>query len=179
MIPTLHANRILLSPFTLDDAAPVRRYAGDPKVARTTLHVPHPYPDGAAEKWIASHLLHYLEKRNAVFAVRSPTGDVIGAINLGLNMKDEMAELGYWIGVPFWNKGFCTDAARRVVQFGFDELGLNRIYARHLDGNTGSGRVMEKIGMKKEGILRQHVMKNGVLNDIVEYGMLRSEYEKC
>src|SRR6478609_362345 len=137
MIPILHA------------AALVQRYAGDPEVARTTLNVPHPYIDGAAEKWIASHLLQYLEKKNAIFAIRSPSGDLYGAINLSLNMNDQRGELGYWIGLPFWNKGICTDAARRLIQFGFDDLGLNKIYARHLGGNTGSGRVMEKIGMTK------------------------------
>lgn len=114
MIPTLQANRVILSPFTLADAALVQRYAGDPEVGRTTLHVPHPYPDGAAEKWIAAHLLQYLEKQNVVFAIRSPAGDLIGAINLGLNLQNQMAELGYWIGVPFWNKGYCTDEEWRA-----------------------------------------------------------------
>ncbi|GAA5482745.1 GNAT family N-acetyltransferase [Haloferula sargassicola] len=166
----------MLSPFSLDDAALVQRYAGDPQVARTTLHVPHPYLDGMAEKWIASHLLQYLEKRNVVFAIRSRAGDLYGAINLSLRMGDQWGELGYWIGLPFWNKGYCTDAARRVVRFGFEEMGLNKIYARYLEGNGGSGRVMEKIGMIREGIQRQHAMKDGVLRDVVEYGILRSEY---
>lgn len=148
-----------------------------------------------AESWVrpAAHffMLHHIAVNpafqrdgygsnlmNALFAIRLPAGDLIGAISLGINLPNQMAELGYWIGMPFWNKGFCTDAARRVLQFGFDELGLNKIYARHLGGNTGSARVMQKIGMTKEGMLRQHVMKYGVLNDIVEYGILKSEYEK-
>jgi RimJ/RimL family protein N-acetyltransferase len=140
--------------------------------------VPHPYPQGAAEKWIASHLLQYLEKQNVVFAVRSQSGDLYGAINLSLKMHDQVGELGYWIAVPFWNQGLCTEAARRLIQFGFEDIGLNKIYARHLGGNAGSGRVMEKIGMKKEGIQRQHTMKNGELRDIIEYGILKSEYIK-
>ncbi len=176
MIPTLHAESVTLSPFTLNDATLVQRYAGDPQVARTTLNVPHPYPDGVAEKWIASHLLHYLEKKNVVFAIRSPSGELYGAINLSLRLDNQMGELGYWVGFPFWNKGFCTDAARRLIQFGFEELGLNKIYARHMLGNVGSGRVMQKIGMTMEGIQRQHTIKNGELRDIVEYGILKSEY---
>jgi len=179
MIPTLHANRVILSPFAPDDVLLVQQYAGAAEVARTTLNIPHPYPDGAAEKWIASHLPQYMDKKNAVFAIRSSTtGELYGAINLGLNMPHQNGELGYWIGVPFWNKGFCTDAARRLIEFGFDDIGLNKIYARHLGGNAGSGRVMEKIGMKKEGIQRQHTIKNGELRDIVEYGILKSEYKK-
>ena len=177
LIPTLRSAKVILSPFTLADATVVQRYAGAPEVARTTLNVPHPYPDGAAEKWIASHLLQYLEKMNAVFAIRSPLGDLYGAINLRLQMHDQLGEMGYWIGVPFWNKGICTDAARRLIQFGFEDLGLNKIHARHLGGNAGSGRVMDKCGMTKEGVLRQHAMKNGVWRDIVEYGILKAEYE--
>ncbi|MDA3874701.1 MAG: GNAT family N-acetyltransferase [Kiritimatiellae bacterium] len=175
MIPTFHSEHIPLSPFVPGDASLVQRYAGDPEVARTTLNVPHPYPDGAAEKWIASHLLHFLEEKNVVFAIRSHAGELYGAINLGLNMRDQLGEIGYWIGVPFWNRGFCTEAARMVVQYGFEDIGLNKIYARHLGGNVGSGRVMEKNGMKKEGVLRQQIMKNGESRDVIEYGILKTD----
>lgn len=177
MISTLRTERVVLSPFSPSDAPLVQRYAGDPEISRTTQNVPYPYPEGAAEKWIASHLPQYLEKTNVVFAVRSPAGELYGAINLSLKMHDQMGELGYWIAVPFWNQGFCTEAARRLIQFGFNDIGLNKIYARHLRGNAGSGRVMEKIGMKKEGIQRQHVIKNGQPTDVIEYGILKSEYQ--
>lgn len=178
MIPTLHANHVILSPFTVDDAFLVQKYAGAAEVARTTLNIPHPYPAGAAETWIASHLPQYLEKKNAVFAIRSSTtGELYGAISLGLNMHHQNAEMGYWMGVPFWNQGFCTEAACRLIQFGFEDIGLNKICSRHLVGNPGSGRVMEKSGMKKEGLLRQHIFKDGIAVDIVEYGILKSEYK--
>jgi ribosomal-protein-alanine N-acetyltransferase len=176
MIPSLQAQRVTLSPFCIDDAFLVQRYAGDPEVARTTLHVPHPYLDGEAEKWIASHPQQYLERKNVVFAIRSHTGELYGAINIRLRMNNQTGELGYWIGVPYWNKGYCTEAARRMIQFAFEDLGLNKIYGRHLGGNMASGRVMEKAGMKNERILRRHIMKNGVMMDIVEYGILKSEY---
>lgn len=177
MIPTLQADSIILAPFLIADAPLVQQYAGAPEVARTTQHIPHPYPDGAAEEWIAGHLLQYLEGRNVVFAVRSLTGDLIGAINLGLKPNDQLGEVGYWIALPFWGQGFCTAAARRVIQFGFEEWNLNKIYARHLGGNTASGRVMEKVGMTNEGIQRQHIIKDGMYTDIVEYGILRSEFK--
>lgn len=179
MIPTLQAESVTLSPFTLEDAPLVQRYAGNREVARTTLHVPHPYPEGTAEKWIASHLLQYLERTNIVFAIRSHTGDLYGAINLRMHMQDQMGELGYWIGVPFWNQGICTDAARRLIQYGFEELDLNKIYARHLSGNIASGRVMEKIGMTHEGIQREHTIKNGKVFDIIQYGILKSEFTEA
>jgi len=163
----------------MDDAPLVQRYAGDAQVARTTANVPHPYPDGAAEKWIASHLLQFLEQTNVVFAIRSLEGELYGAINLSLELKHQIGELGYWIGVPHWNKGVCTEAAGRLIQYGFEELGLNKIYGRHLSANPSSGRVMEKNGLKIEGVQRQHFKKDGVWLDITERGILRSEYMNC
>ncbi len=97
MIPTLDAHRVQLTPFVLGDAPYVQRYAGDPEVARTTLNVPHPYPEGAAEKWIASHRPQYLDRRNVVFAVRSLAGGLVGAINLALDLRNGVGELGYWV----------------------------------------------------------------------------------
>jgi RimJ/RimL family protein N-acetyltransferase len=154
----------------------VRDYAGNAAVAKTTANVPHPYPEGAAEKWIASHPIQFLEKKNVVFAIRSRDGALLGAINLGLSLDDRRGELGYWIGLPHWNQGICTQAVGRVIQYGFEDLGLNRIYARHLSINPASGRAMEKNGMKKEGVQREHFMKDGVFMDVVEYGILRAEY---
>ena len=99
-------------------------------------------------------------------------GTLIGTVGLALVMEDRRAELGYWIGVPWWNRGFATEAARAVVDFGFGSLGLHRIMARHLARNPSSGRVMEKLGMTKEGMLRHHVLKWGEFEDLVVYAVL-------
>lgn len=176
-IPILTGDAVLLSPFTQLDAPLVQFYAGDEMIAKTTQNVPHPYPDGAAEKWIASHLLDCLEYRNIALAVRTVDGDLVGAINLSLKPKDQMAELGYWIAHKYWGNGYCTRAALCMIKYGFEELSLNKVYARHLGSNTASGRVMEKIGMSREGIQRQHTMKDCVLQDIVEYSILRAEFQ--
>ena len=85
-------------------------------------------------------------------------------------------ELGYWLGVPFWNQGYCTEAALAVVQYGFEVLRLHRIYASHMIRNPASGRIMQKIGMTYEGCQRQHVQKWGVFEDLATYGILQSEY---
>ena len=85
------------------------------------------------------------------------------------------AELGYWIGVPYWGQGFATEAARAVVGYGFEMLGLNRIYAHHMTRNPSSGRVLERIGMRREGVLRERVLKWGRFEDVVIYAVLRSD----
>ncbi len=178
MIPTLDAQRVQLTPFVLGDAPLVQRYAGDPEVARTTLNVPHPYPEGAAEKWIASHRPQYLDRRNVVFAVRSLAGELVGAINLALDLRNGVGELGYWVGRPFWGRGYGTSAARVVVDYAFETFALNKVSARHLSANAASGRVMEKAGMIREGILRRHVIKDGVPRDVVCYGVLGIDHRR-
>jgi [ribosomal protein S5]-alanine N-acetyltransferase len=85
--------------------------------------------------------------------------------------------LGYWIGKPYWGRGFCTEAARAVLRYAFTELGLNRVHAYHFHHNPASGRVLQKIGMTHEGLLRQHVKKWGQFIDNELYSILRSEFE--
>jgi RimJ/RimL family protein N-acetyltransferase len=101
---------------------------------------------------------------------------LIGAMGIHISQSHNRAELGYWIGVPYWNQGYCTEAARAVLRYGFETLGLNRIQARHLARNPASGRVMIKIGMRHEGTMRQAVIKWEAYEDIKLYAILRSEY---
>ena len=177
MPPTLHGERVTLAPFRLEDAPLVQHYAGDEAVARTTLHIPHPYPDGMAEEWIASHAAHFAQERNVVYAIRSPEGELYGAIDLELYLREARAVLGYWIAVPFWNRGYCTDAARCVIKYAFANLAIDRIEATHWVENPASGRVMLKAGLRRTGFLEGHVMKNGVLIDVIAYVLARREYE--
>jgi len=87
------------------------------------------------------------------------------------------AELGYWVGVPYWGNGYATEAARAVVKYGFGTLGLHRIFASHFANNPASARVLRKIGMRYEGRLRGHVLKWGEFLDLEMYGMLASDAE--
>ena len=175
--PTLETERLVLRPFVLADAPRVQHLAGDRAVAEFTLNIPHPYPDGAAEKWIASHQPKYEKGELVNFAITLRSdGELIGAVGLTLVSAHLRAEIGYWIGKPYWGQGYCTEAARAVVRYGFDVLKLNRIQSRHFVGNPASGRVMQKLGMIREGCLRQYVRKWGQFVDMVLYGLLRSDH---
>lgn len=172
----LTTDRLELRPFRPSDAADVQRLAGDPDVARTTLNVPHPYEDGMAEAWIETHAEQREAGTNLVYAIADrATGALIGTINVVISKAHERGELGYWIGKRFWGQGYCTEAARALVDCCFDRLGLNRVFAHHLEGNPASGRVMEKVGMRREGRLRQQVSKDGKLLDVIAYGMVRDD----
>jgi RimJ/RimL family protein N-acetyltransferase len=175
--PILRTTRLALRPFESTDAATVQRLAGEREIADTTLTVPHPYLDGMAEGWIGTHRELWEKQGHAIFAVTSESDGVVGAVGLHLHLAHRRAELGYWIGRPFWNRGYATEAARTLIAFGFETLGLNRINASHLTRNPASGRVMIKAGMTFEGILRQHVVKWGHPEDLAEYAILREEYD--
>ena len=175
-IPRLTTGRLVLRPLTLADAADVQRQAGDRAIAETTATIPHPYPDGAAEAWIGTHADRYARGQSVTFGIeRLEDGALVGAIGLEINAEMQRAELGYWIGKPYWNHGYCTEAALAVVRFAFDVLGLRRVFAQHYGRNPASGRVMHKIGMRHEGTLRQHTVKWGTIDDMEVYGVLRGE----
>ena len=91
---------------------------------------------------------------------------------MNLNALDNNGELGYWIGKPYWGRGYCTEAAREMVRYGFEILGLHRIHSNHFGSSPASGRVMQKIGMIREGTRREHYKKWGEYEDRVEYGLL-------
>jgi len=176
-IPTLRTERLILRPFEMADARRVQLLAGAWEVANTTATIPHPYPDGAAEKWIASHAQAFRDGSLVTLAVSLKDGTLVGAVSLtGLGTAHNRAELGYWIGKDYWGKGYCTEAVRALVRFGFERLGLNRVYGQHLVRNIASGRVMANVGLKHEGRLRQHFRRWEDFEDVDFWGLLKSEW---
>jgi RimJ/RimL family protein N-acetyltransferase len=177
--PTLQTQRLILRPFTLADAPQVQRLAGDRAVAMTTATIPHPYGDGVAEAWIARHSENFQKGGNIDFAIElREERTLVGAIGLmAISPEHSRAEMGHWIGKPWWGRGHATEAAGATLTYAFESLGLNRVFALHFRGNPASGRVMRKIGMRHEGCLRQHFRKWGELQDEEIYGILKSEYK--
>jgi len=175
--PTIITKRLVLRPFRNVDVPRVTELANDERIARMTLLIPHPYTEHVAREWIATHRGRFERGEDVVFAVmKKDKEELIGAVGLTVVTEHERGDMGYWIGAPYWNQGFCTEAVRAVVAYGFEELKLNKICANHFTTNPASGRVMMKIGMTHEGVFRSHVEKWGEYIDIVNYGILRSEY---
>jgi RimJ/RimL family protein N-acetyltransferase len=176
--PLIETERLVLRGFRAEDAGEVQRLAGDKAIASTTLRIPHPYEDGVAEKWIGTHREEFEQGKLVNFAITDrKQGYLIGAIGLTINKEYENAELGYWIGKPYWNNGYCTEAGKAVLRYGFEELGLNRIHAQHYKRNAASGHVIRATGMLYEGRLRQHIKKWNKFEDVEVYGILKAEYE--
>ena len=176
--PTLQTQRLVLRPFTLADAPDVQRLAGAREIAAMTLTIPHPYEEGMAQEWIETHRAAFRDGKGVNFAIVLRERSVLcGAIGLGIDAENSNAEMGYWIGKPYWGRGYCTEAAEAVLQYGFEVIGLHRIHAAHFPGNPASGRVMQRIGMGYEGCRRQHVQKWGKFEDLKLYGILKNEWQ--
>lgn len=175
--PTLETERLVLRPFVVGDAPEVKRLAGDHEIASMTIHIPHPYPDGAAESWIATHPGIFEAGRGAVFAITSREDQrLVGAIDLSFDLTHARGELGYWIGRTDWGQGFATEAARAVVAFGFGTVALHRIQAVRVVRNAASGRVLEKLGMQREGVHRAYFRRDGRFEDVVMHAILRPDW---
>lgn len=176
-LPTIELERLILRPFELSDAKMVQQLAGDKDIAKTTQNIPHPYKDGMAEGWIENHEEEYDKDQTLTLAITDKgEGHLVGAIGISLNNKNENGELGYWIGKKYWNKGYCTEAAKGMMKFAFEEIKLNCLHARHLKRNPASGKVMKKLRMIYEGTLRHRVKKWGEFEDTVHYSILKDEY---
>lgn len=173
----LSTERFILRSLTLDDAEKIEEYASDYDVAKTTLNIPYPYPKGSAREFISGILEAEMQGKVVIFAiVRKEDNGLVGLINLNLAIGHKRGELGYWIGKPFWGKGYGTEAAKLLIKYGFEVLNLNRIYAAAFTENPGSWRIMEKCGMKHEGVFRQHVLKDGKYVDLTFYSILKEEF---
>lgn len=175
-IPEMTTERLLLRPFVPGDANRVIELLQRPEIAATTLNITHPYPEGAAASWIASHPGAAETGEAFTWAIcRREDGLLLGAIGIHIDARHLRGTIGYWLGVPYWNQGVTTEAARAIVDYGFTELELHRIDATCLPRNIGSSRVMEKAGMTYEGTLRGYVQKDGVFEDAAMYAVVRDE----
>jgi len=173
----LFTDRLLLRKFKLSDVTKVVKLAGVFEIADTTLRIPHPYEEKDAKGWIEQQYTWLNQNLSVTWAITiKESGDLIGAIGL-MNFQEIFlhAEMGYWIGKPFWNKGYATEAAQAILKYGFEILKLNRIHAHHFSRNASSKKVLLKIGMKHEGTLRQHIVKWDKFEDIELYGILKSD----
>lgn len=172
----IQTERLILRPLTEADIPELVPLIGDRRVAATTLRIPHPFREQDARDFLSS-----AAKENELrLGIRLRDGGVfIGGMGLHPYAEHKRAELGYWLGVPYWGHGYATEAGRAVVKYGFEKCGLNRIFAGHFKHNPASGRVLSKIGMKYEGCNPQNILKWGEFVDIEVYSILRQQFDSA
>jgi RimJ/RimL family protein N-acetyltransferase len=178
--PSVVAERMVLRPLVAEDARVIQRLARSRKVAYTTHWLFLPYSEEKALRWIASTADNFARRSSVEFGIQLRCGGrLVGLIGLDhIVAEDSVADLWFMILPTCWGRGYATEASRAVLGFGFEHLGLNRIFSYHMVRNPASGRVLAKLGMKREGLLRQHVRKNDVFEDVVVRGLLRENWEK-
>ncbi|MDH0316880.1 GNAT family N-acetyltransferase [Aeromonas caviae] len=141
---------LVLRPLAPADESAIQHYCSDEALARYTLNIPHPYPDGAARDWLAMSGRKAALGLGRTWALTLPIGDepapLLGVISLHWH-----GELAWWVGAPWQNRGLATRAGHLVRQFAFEQWHLPALTARHMPGNLASGRVMEKTGMHHDG----------------------------
>lgn len=173
----LSTDRLHLTPINMDDASGLHALASDNRVSALSLNIPHPFPEGAAQTWIAEQQAGWKDGTRRSFAIRvAETGAFIGVAALVVNRKGSKAELGYATLPSAWGKGYATEACRAVVRFAFEELRLTRLTANHLTENTASARVLEKLGFREEARLQPESADGDSSFGIVFWGLMREEY---
>lgn len=177
-LPAILTPRLRLRALREGDLSRLAELADTPEVYRYTLRIPSPYRLEHAQQFMQIQRDAWTKGDGLILAIAlRDTDEVAGAIGLEINRPMDRAELGYWLGVPYWNKGYTTEAAGAMLGYGFEHLNLNRIYAGHFSGNDASGRVQQKLGMKYEGVLRLALKKDGTYRDDVIHAILREEFE--
>jgi RimJ/RimL family protein N-acetyltransferase len=173
MFTPLQTERLTLRVHAPSDIPALMPLIGAREVAATTLRIPHPYTESDARDFIAG-AQEDLSSGNGLRLgiVLGESDKLCGGVGLRTEPDHRRAELGYWIGAPYWGNGYATEAAAAVVKYGFGTLGLHRIFASHFANNPASARVLRKIGMRHEGSLRAHVLKWGEFLDLEMYGIV-------
>ena len=175
----LNTSRLMLRPLCRDDIPQFVPLIGAREVAATTLRIPHPYTEQDAVRFLEYSDSVWEKREGARFGVFLRDGKMLcGGMGLHANLEHNHAELGYWIGVPYWGQGYGTEAAREVLRFGFEDLQFHRIHAGHFANNPASGRILQKLGMTYEGTTRDHIRKWGEYLDVAIYGLLAREYRE-
>lgn len=172
--PTLRTARLELGPYSEADIAELLPLVGRREVAATTLRIAHPYTEQDARSFLA-----LAQEPDKIWLSVKLLSDMrqLGGIGLRLDEQHQHAELGYWLGVPYWGQGYATEAGREMLRYGFEDLHMHRIFASHFKHNPASGGVLKKLGMRYEGCQREHFRKWDQFIDSELYGLLRREWK--
>jgi len=178
MLTKIDTPRLRLRPLAPADAPALQRAAAAGAIADTMISVPHPYPPGEAARFIAHCQVEREAGRGLAFAIEGRAeGELIGFIEVrAIEPEHAQAELSFWLIEACWGLGYMSEAVRAAVGYAFTTLGLNRLYAHHMTRNPASGRVLERNGFQREGVLRQRVRKWGSYEDVALWALLREDW---
>lgn len=175
----IDGKRIFIRKLKISDAKDLYENIKDKEVVKWTVNIPRPYPKDGAVKFIRK--THYKTKKKKGYTfgiILKEQNKLIGAVDLiNINWKNKNAELGYWLGKKYWNKGLMTEAVKLILKFAFEQLKLHKVYANLFEKNIGSKNVLEKSGFKLEGKFKEARFKHNKWQNELKYGIL-AKYSK-
>ncbi|PIQ14876.1 MAG: GNAT family N-acetyltransferase [Flavobacteriales bacterium CG18_big_fil_WC_8_21_14_2_50_32_9] len=173
--PIITTKKLILRKIEENDIPTILELMKEKAISEVTLNIPFPYSENDARFWINMARKGFENKNQYIFGIEdTATNNFIGGIDLAIEPNFDRAEVGYWLGKPYWNKGYCSDALATIINFGFEQLNLNKIFGVHIFENPASGKVMQKCGMQKEGELIDHIKKGDTYFSYVQYGITKN-----
>ncbi len=170
-MPEIATPRLTLRPLAMGDAPRIAELAGEWDVARMTTRIPHPYDLTNAENWLTRKTQTADE---TAFAIALDDQFVGGC---GFIVRGPDAELGYWLGKPYWGRGYATEAAGALIDHVFQTYGVERITLGHFVDNPASACVIEKLGFVLTGHAREDSLARGTDVDVVRYALARQSWQ--
>jgi RimJ/RimL family protein N-acetyltransferase len=147
-IPVLETERLILRAPRFEDAEAIAALVNDRRIAQNTARIPHPYGLADAQAFLTAA---NTDDGEIVFLIHAPSGGIVGCCGIA-RLDGETPEIGYWLGVPFWGKGYATEAARAVIDHAFGDLDYDTLLAGARVSNPASRRVLEKCGFQWTGV---------------------------
>lgn len=173
---TLETPKLILRPWKLEDLPAFEQISNDPEVADFTSSFVYPQPEGWAKARLERQIGAQGTWGHSFAVILRETGEIIAEASIGLELKRARGELGYMCARDWRGRGIVPEAVRALNAWAFTNLELNRIQACHFPRNPASGRVLEKAGLQREGVLRGYLLKNGVSEDVIMYGITRADF---
>jgi [ribosomal protein S5]-alanine N-acetyltransferase len=159
-IPNLKTDRLLLRPYDISDVPRLIELLKDKEISDTSPTIPYPYGEREAVEWIVGQFIYTNSGRFLTYAVVSKkTDELIGSISLTINPEEKNAEIGFWMGKAFWKKGYCTEAAKSIMDYVFETRDINKIYGECMSDNQASSGVLKNLGMTFNTKVEKHIMR--------------------
>ncbi|MDR1433442.1 MAG: GNAT family N-acetyltransferase [Puniceicoccales bacterium] len=175
--PILHSARLLLRPVCVGDVVHIQSSIDDKRVCDNLSYVPHPYTVEMAETWTRNVNFGMANGSCCYWTIcDQKTEEFIGSMGLSIHNEQDGCEMHYWVNADQWNKGYCTEAAKRTIVHAFEDIGMHRVFITHRENGLASKTVIKKCGFVLEGILRDSLKRFGKFENVATYSMLHDEY---
>lgn len=178
-VDVLDTERLALRPVAREDIPAIVALAGDAEVAQWTVSIRHPLSEAEVTAWLASRTAG---GEQAFAILRKGESALIGVVGItvraGADAGGQKGEIGYWIGRPYWGKGFATEAVRRVLLHGFGTLGLAEVEATVFPGNDRSVQVLNKTGFIETGPAERAAPARGGDREVMVYTLTRAAFAR-